>query len=82
MRGRDTGRGRSRVHAGSLTQNSIRGPQDHALGQRRSQTAEPPGLPNKIFLKKKLTVDCECTHAVELQSWKRFQGAISKLSKY
>ena len=34
-RGRDTGRGRSRPHAGSLMQDSIPGLQDHTLGQRR-----------------------------------------------
>ena len=36
-RGRDTGRGRSRLHAGSPTWDSwdsISGPQDHTLGQR------------------------------------------------
>ena len=35
-RGRDTGRGRSRLHAGSLMRNSIPGLQDHALGQRQA----------------------------------------------
>ena len=30
-RGRDTGRGRSRLHAGSLIWDSIPGPQDHTL---------------------------------------------------
>ena len=34
-RGRDTGRGRSRLHAGSPTWDSIPGPQGHALGWRR-----------------------------------------------
>ena len=34
-RGRDTGRGRSRLHARSLMWDSIRGLQDHALGQGR-----------------------------------------------
>nr|XP_055179176.1 tectonic-2 isoform X3 [Nyctereutes procyonoides] len=33
-RGRDTGGGRSRLHAGSLTWDSIPGLQDHALGQK------------------------------------------------
>lgn len=45
MRGRDTGRGRSRLHAGSPTCDSIQGLQDHAPGCRRRQTAAPPGLP-------------------------------------
>ena len=44
-RGRDTSRGRSRLHAGSLTWDLILGLQDQALGQRQHQTAEPPGLP-------------------------------------
>ena len=34
-RGRDVGRGRSRLHAGSLMQDSIQGLQDHALSQRQ-----------------------------------------------
>ena len=34
-RGRDTGRGRSRPHAGSLMWDSIPGPHDHALSQRQ-----------------------------------------------
>ena len=34
-RGRDTGRGRSRLHAGSPTWDSILGLQDQALGQRQ-----------------------------------------------
>ena len=33
---RDTGGGRSRLPAGSLTQDSILGLQDHALGQRQA----------------------------------------------
>ena len=35
-RGRDTGRGRSRLHAGSLTRDSIPGLQDRAPGQRQA----------------------------------------------
>ena len=35
-RGRDTGGGRSRLHAGSLTWDSIPGLQDHALDQRQA----------------------------------------------
>ena len=35
-RGRDTGRGRSRLHAGSPIWDSILGRQDHALGQRQA----------------------------------------------
>ena len=45
VKGRDTGRGRSRLHAGSPTWDSIWGLQDPAPGWRPRQTAEPPGLP-------------------------------------
>ena len=38
-RGRDTGRGRSRLPAGCLMQDSISRPQDHDLSQR--QTLKP-----------------------------------------
>ena len=34
--GRDTGRGRSRLHAGSLLWDLIPGLQDHALGLRQA----------------------------------------------
>ena len=34
-RDRDAGRGRSRLPVGNLMQNSIPGPQDHALSQRQ-----------------------------------------------
>ena len=44
-RGRDTGRGRSRLPAGSPMQDSIPGPQDHDLSQRRYSTTELPGAP-------------------------------------
>ena len=37
-RGRDTGGGRSRLHAGSLMWDSIPGLQNHALGQRQSNS--------------------------------------------
>ena len=40
-RGRDTGRGRSRLHAGSPTWDSIPGLQDQALGH--------PGVPSCLF---------------------------------
>ena len=33
---RDTGRGKSRLHSGSLMWDSILDPQDHALGQRQA----------------------------------------------
>ena len=35
-RGRDTGRGRSRLHAGSVMWDSIPGPWDHALSRRQT----------------------------------------------
>ena len=40
-RGRDTGRGRSRLPAGSLMRDSIPRPQDHDLSQRQSSITEP-----------------------------------------
>ena len=43
-RSRDTGRGRSRLHAGSLMWDSIPGLQDHTPDCRQRQTAAPPGL--------------------------------------
>ena len=46
-RGRDTGRGRSRLHARSPTPDSIAGLQDHALGQRQALNAEPPRDPQE-----------------------------------
>ena len=42
---RDTGRGRSRLHAGSLTWDLIPGAQDHSLRQGKCSTAEPPRDP-------------------------------------
>ena len=49
-RGRETGRGRSRLHPGSPTWDSVPYFQDHALGQRLHQTAEPPGPPSPVIL--------------------------------
>ena len=44
-RGRDTGRGRSRLHAGSPTRDSILGLQDRALGQRQAlKPLSHPGI--------------------------------------
>ena len=54
-RGRDTGRGRSRLHAGSPTWDSILGLQDHAPGCRRRQTAAPRGLPKSGSLNRLTT---------------------------
>ena len=45
VRDTDIGRGRSRLHAGSLTWDSILGLQDHALGQGGTKPLSPPGLP-------------------------------------
>ena len=46
QRGRDTGRGRSRLHAGSLTWDSILGLQDHTLGGRQAlKPLSHPGCP-------------------------------------
>ena len=52
-RGRDTDRGRSRLHAGSLTRDSIPGLQDHALSQSRRSTTEPPRHPAQLDLENK-----------------------------
>ena len=44
-RGRDTDRGRSRLHAGSPMWDSIPGPQDHTPGQRQALNHRaPPGI--------------------------------------
>ena len=49
--GRDTGRGRTRLHAGSLMQDSIPGLQDHALGQRQAPNrCATQGSPKKHIL--------------------------------
>ena len=49
-RGRDTGRGRSRISAGSLTWDSISGPQDHTLSQRQMLNHWATQIPtNKTF---------------------------------
>ena len=46
-RDRDTGRGRSRLHAGSQTWDLIPGLQDHALGQRQAlKLLSHPDCPN------------------------------------
>ena len=47
-RGKDTGRGGIRLHAGSPTWDSIPALQDHALGEGRHQTAEPPRDPQEV----------------------------------
>ena len=53
-KGRDTGRGRSRLHAGSPMWDSILGLQDHTLGQRQidAQPLSHPGVPILISLKR------------------------------
>ena len=50
-RSRDTGRGRSRLTAGSPMRNSIPGPQDHALSRRQTSTTEPPRHPQNFGFK-------------------------------
>ena len=51
-KGRDIGRGRSRLPVGSLMQDLIPERGDHDLGQRQSLNHEPPRCPTKsIFLK-------------------------------
>ena len=49
-RGRDTGRGRSRLPVGSPRWDSIPGPWDLDLSCRQTSTAEPPRRPNKVEL--------------------------------
>ena len=44
-RGRDTGKGRSSLHAGSPTRDLIPGLQDHTLDQRQVLNPEPPRRP-------------------------------------
>ena len=44
-RGRDTGRGSSRLHAGSPMWDSILGLQDHALAEGGRSSAGPPRHP-------------------------------------
>ena len=52
-RGRDTGRGRSRLHAGSPTWDSIPGLQDHALGRRQAPNRWPTQASQKYpFIKR------------------------------
>ena len=59
-RGRDTGRGRrSRRPAGSLMQDSIPGPWDHALTKGGRSTTEPPRCPNFSFFLKRENSDPE-----------------------
>ena len=57
-RGRDTGRGRSGPHAGSLTWDSLPECPDHALGRRRHQITQPPGLPSTVFLNINFLIYC------------------------
>ena len=59
-RGRDTGRGRSRLHARSPMWDSILGLQDHTPGWRRHQTAAPPGLSHVCIFK------CRCHFMLHL----------------
>ena len=50
-RGRDTGRGRSRLHAGTPMPDSILGLQDHVLGQRQAPNrCATQGSPKKYLL--------------------------------
>ena len=49
--GRDTGRGRSRLHPGSPMWDSIPGLQDHALGQRQAPNHQATqGSPSDGFM--------------------------------
>ena len=48
-RGRDTGRGRSRLHAGSPMWDSILGLQDQALAEGSAKPLSHPGCPQNCF---------------------------------
>ena len=55
-RGRDTGGGRSRFHAGSPMWDSILGLQDHALGPKAgAKPLSHPGIPETVFLFKNIS---------------------------
>ena len=47
--GRDIGRGRGRLPAGSLMQDLIPGPRDHALSRRQMLPPEPPRGPMGVL---------------------------------
>ena len=49
-RGRDTGRGRSRLHAGSPSWDSIPGLKDHTLLKADAQLLSHPGVPRRTTL--------------------------------
>ena len=49
-RSRDTGRGRSRLHAGSLMWDSIPGLQDHAWTEGSAKLLSHPGCPCSLFM--------------------------------
>ena len=49
-RGRDTGRGRSRLHAGSLMWDSIPGPRGHVLGWRQTLNCWAPQASQHMLL--------------------------------
>ena len=56
-RGRDKGGGRSRLHAGSPTWDSIPGLQYHALGQRQAKPLSYPGIPQTEGLLKQIIAE-------------------------
>ena len=66
-RGRDIGRGRRRLHAGSQTWDSIPGFWDHTL--RQAPTTEPPRRPNIWTFKPKILC---CLLASKSMCWVTF----------
>ena len=66
--GRDTGRGRSRLHAGSLMWDSIPGLQDYALGQRQALNhwATQVSLSNSWFWLRSWSQGCDLEPLVGL----------------
>ena len=64
-RGRDTGRGRSRPHAGSPTWDSIPGPRGHALSQRQMLNRGAPQAARQVLI----TGTCYQHLFLPLSSW-------------
>ena len=62
-KGRDTGRGRSRLHGGSPTWDSIHGaPGTHPGPKAGIKPLSHPGIPEYIRFSKISIYGCPCTH--------------------
>ena len=79
-RGRDTGRGRSRLPAGSPMQDSIPGPWDH--NQAKGSTTEPPWHPYFLLLnhnaRKESLIFTEASMTSEVNSKRKVDISIKK----